>query len=211
MAPPESSAQLGYAPALTATASVMPLTGGGVWGAAGTPGGGEATCGDTTITPNRAPADILIVLDRSSSMNYSTTSDSNCKTSSSCTPRWSALTTGLTVTLNSTAGSINWGLKLFSSPSGGACDVTNAAEVPIDGTSVPKVEAQIAAVTPGHNTPTAQAIRAATAYLKTVSDQNTKYILLSTDGEPNCGRGGNTDPNVPDTVTAITEAKNAGI
>jgi hypothetical protein len=75
---------------------------------------------------------------------------------------------------------------------------------------VAAIESQIAGASPGNNTPTAQAIRKATAYLKTVSDQNSKYILLSTDGEPNCATGSNTASNVPDTIAAIKEAKSAG-
>ena len=43
-----------------------------------------------------------------------------------------------------------------------------------------------------------------------VKDQNTKYILLATDGEPNCASGGSSTPNVPATVDAIAAAKAAG-
>ena len=45
------------------------------------------------------------------------------------------------------------------------------------------------------STPTALALKAATTYLGTVNDNRPKFILLATDGEPNC-RGGqimNTD------------------
>jgi hypothetical protein len=114
-------------------------------------------------------------------------------------------------TLTSTAGSISWGLKLYSS-TGNACGVNPGVEVDISTSSVPTIQTRITAVTPGGNTPTEQAIEAATTYLKTVSDQNTKYILLATDGEPNClpNDKNNADPNVQGTVDAITAAKNAG-
>jgi hypothetical protein len=127
------------------------------------------------------------------------------------------LTSAVNATLTSTSGSISWGLKLFSSPNGGSCTVNNGVEVPISTSSVTTIQAQIAAVNPGNNTPTAQAIQAATAYLQTVKDQNAKYILLATDGEPNCAsggnttpNGGNTTPNVQGTVDAIAAAKTAG-
>jgi hypothetical protein len=188
-------------------------------GSAGSPGGaagstgpaptGDANCGSQSNT-SHGIADVLLVFDRSGSMSYSTTTDSNCKTGSACTQRWSALKAGVTATLDSTAGSINWGLKFFASPSGGACGVTDGVEVPIGPGSVAAIEAQITGAETGNNTPTAQGIRKATAYLKTVSDQNTKYILLSTDGEPNCSASSNTTANVPDTVAAIKEAKDAG-
>jgi hypothetical protein len=76
---------------------------------------------------------------------------------------------------------------------------------------VPAINTLIGTTNPGGNTPTAQAITAATAYLKTVTDSNTKYILLATDGEPNCAPGqSNTTVNVQGTIDAITAAKNAG-
>jgi hypothetical protein len=183
---------------------------GGAAGTSGPPPTGDANCGTQTSSASQQPADVLLVFDRSGSMNYSTTSDSNCRTGSSCTQRWSALKTGVTATLDSTSGEINWGLKLFASESGGACGVTDGVEVPIGANSVPTIEATITSASPGNNTPTAQAIRKATAYLKTLTDPNTKYILLSTDGEPNCGAGGNSATNVPDTIAAIKEAKDAG-
>src|SRR5664279_3236282 len=78
---------------------------------------GDANCGSQSNT-SHGIADVLLVLDRSGSMNYGTTTESTCRTGSSCTQRWSALTTGVTATLNSTAGAINWGLKLFASENG---------------------------------------------------------------------------------------------
>ncbi len=205
--------QSGSAGTVTVKLDGSPGNQGGGGGGAGSTGPaptGDANCGTQTSNASQQPADVLLVMDRSGSMSYSTTADSNCKTGSACTQRWSALKTGVTATLDSTAGSINWGLKFFASPSGGSCGVTDGVEVPIGPDSVAAIESQIAGATPGDNTPTAQAIRKATAYLKTVSDKNTKYILLSTDGEPNCGSGGNSATNVPDTTAAIKEAKDAG-
>jgi hypothetical protein len=183
---------------------------------------GDANCGTQTSGTSRQPADILLVLDRSGSMDYSTADDcycdaatagrngTVCSNTTNCSQRWPALTSAVDATLTATSGSISWGLKLFTSPNGSACTVNNGVEVPISATSVATIQTQIAGVSPGNNTPTAQAITAATAYLKTVKDQNAKYILLATDGEPNCASGGNSTPNVQATVDAITAAKNAG-
>ena len=198
----------------------------GASGSGATTGGGgqptgDANCGTQTKNTAHQLADVLLVLDRSGSMDYSTAEDcycdattagSNGKTCSSttnCTTRWPALTSAVTATLGSTSGSINWGLKLFSS-TGSGCGLNNGVEVAISATSVSAIEAKVTATTPGGNTPTAQAITAATAYLKTVNDQNSKYILLATDGEPNCAKGGDSSPNVQATVDAITAAKNLG-
>jgi hypothetical protein len=185
-------------------------SGAGGSGATGSSPTGDANCGTQTSGTAREPADVLLVLDRSGSMDYSTTADNNCGGgSTNCTARWPALTSAVNATLSSTASSISWGLKLFSS-TGNACGVSSGVEVPIAATSVATIQSVITATQPGGNTPTAQAITAATNYLTTVKDQNTKYILLATDGEPNCAPGGNATPNVQATVDAITAAKTAG-
>jgi len=120
------------------------------------------------------------------------------------------LTSAVNATLTDTAVSINWGLKLFSSPGNAVCGVNSGVEVPVGASSGLVITAQIANVSPGGDTPTAQAITAATAYLQTVTDHNTKSILLATDGEPNCGESGTTNNNVAATVAAIISAKNVG-
>jgi hypothetical protein len=65
---------------------------------------------------------------------------------------------------------------------------------------------------PSSYTPTAAAINAATAYLKTVEDGNSRAILLATDGEPNCAGGGqaSTASDLPNTLTALQAASAAG-
>src|SRR5262249_9043839 len=45
----------------------------------------------------------------------------------------------------------------------------------------------IAASEPGSRTPTRQAVAAGATYLATLADKRPKYLLLATDGLPNCG------------------------
>jgi hypothetical protein len=185
----------------------------------GPSGTGGATCGTLIVAAAHVPADVLLVLDRSASMGYSLADDCYCTPSSgtpacpdtaSCTPRWTALVSALDATMTS-APAINWGLKLFTSPGGSVCSVSAAMEVPISPSSTSIIQSQIASVVPGNNTPTRAAITAATTYLKTVMDGNSKVILLATDGEPNCAAGGSSSSSdIPGTITAIGAARSAG-
>jgi hypothetical protein len=85
-------------------------------------------------------------------------------------------------------------------------------EVPIGADTTTAIEAQIAGTTFGGETPTGFAITAATAYLKTQTDANSKAILLATDGKPNCGGSPPSvyEEDVTGTTDAVTAALNAG-
>jgi hypothetical protein len=195
----------------------------------GTPGlvpTSDANCGQQTSETTKGQTDVLLVLDRSGSMNESIAADCCCSStcrsaisikmcsdSSNCSERWPALSAAVSSTIASTTG-VNWGLKLFSSPKSlDVCAVNSGVEVPIGAsTSASAIETQISGASPLNATPTAKAVTAATAYLKTVADQNNKVILLSTDGEPNC-KPGSLDTSVSDvdgTTAAIQAALAAG-
>jgi hypothetical protein len=154
---------------------------------------------------------MLIVLDRSLSMTWSIAADASCAAgATNCTDRWTAVKTAVTATVSATP-SIEWGLELFASPNDGNCGVVNAPQVPIAANTATTIQAQIAAIGPSSYTPTAAAINAATAYLKTVQDGNIKAILLATDGEPNCGSGQNSAASdLPNTLAALQAASGAG-
>jgi hypothetical protein len=185
----------------------------------------EATsCGLKTASLTKQPADLLLVLDKSGSMTSSISSTTDCKTAfvdpdagtPTCQPRWATMVSGLDAVLSGASGDVNWGLQLFNSD--GTCGVAATPEVTI-GTGSAAVQARIATVNPGGNTPTRAAVTAATTYLQGLTDTNGKYILLATDGEPNClttgggrgGGGGAGTSDVPGTVAAITAAAAAGI
>jgi hypothetical protein len=184
----------------------------------------EANCGMQTSETVKSPTDVLLVLDRSGSMQESiadecccsagcrqTVNIKMCADTKNCTERWPALTSAVGNTIAKTAG-IHWGLKMFSSPGGSdVCGVTGNMEAEI-GAQATSIQTQIVGTHPKNSTPTAKAIIAATAYLKTVKDQNNKVMLLATDGEPNC-RAGSLDPSKSDvdgTKSAIQAAVAAG-
>lgn len=197
---------------------------GGDSGTSSTTPTADANCGVQTSGTTKLPTDVLLVLDRSGSMSESIAADcccnstcrnitgaQTCSDTSNCTQRWPALTTAVAATV-SAANSIDWGLKMFSSPSqSNACGVNQGVEVQVGSGSGSALQTAIGNVSPNGNTPTASAITAATAYLKTVADPNTKVILLATDGEPNCRAGqSSSTSDVAGTTTAIAAALTAG-
>jgi hypothetical protein len=158
----------------------------------------DANCGIVTSNTTREPVDVLLVLDRSASMDYSINEDCYCSRTTgtfgnlcadttNCTTRWDAIEPAVTATLSSSGSAVDWGLKFFPSSSNSNCGVTTGVEVKIDPNSAADVQAQIASATKSLGTPTTAAINAATAYLQTLTDSNKKVILVATDGEPNCG------------------------
>ncbi len=194
---------------------------GGVVGAGGAAGATTSCSGVVATTATRQPADVLLVLDRSGSMNYRIDEECSCDPTSNpkvicadtvnCQTRWASLVAALDSGLSSTPF-LRWGLKLFSSPNGGSCDVTSSIEVPFGDGATSAIQTLIATITPAGDTPTAAAIATATGYLKTQTDPNNKVILLATDGKPNCGGPEPSvyDEDVAGTIDAITAAINAG-
>jgi hypothetical protein len=180
----------------------------------------DANCGSQTNSTTKQPADVLLVLDRSGSMGDDIAEDCKCLSTgnsssrpcadlNACTDRWSTVSSAINATVSSTPD-IHWGLKLFSTPGGSSCNVSNRVEVAIGPDSASGIQEQIASTSPQNNTPTAQAIKAAVGYLNGVSDPGNKVILLATDGQPNCASGGSSTPNVDATIAEIAAAKEAG-
>ncbi len=209
---------------------------GGATGRGGTPvaGGrgpaqqGGAVAATTTCTgevtgarANRDPADVLLVLDRSGSMV--TEIDSNCRCDPStatcnntwsCPSRWESLVEGIGNAMSATPF-LHWGLKLFGSPGSASCVVTGGVEVPIGPDSAAEIQTRIAATRPDLGTPTAAAMKASTEYLRTLTQTNSKVILLATDGEPNCASSGSSPgsggSDMEGALEEISAARDLGI
>lgn len=169
-------------------------------------------CGKTiTIDTTPVQPDILILLDRSASMTWSLTADSNCAAGvTTCSSRSAAVVSavGAIVTDNP---KINWGLALFPTSDAATCSISSTPQVAISASSASAIKSQLAAFTTSLSTPTASIINVATAYLKKVNDGRNKAILLATDGLPNCGSGQDWASNdMTGATDAATAAKKAG-
>ncbi|HEY4106925.1 MAG TPA: vWA domain-containing protein [Polyangiaceae bacterium] len=167
-------------------------------------------CANQSFDLERKPAEILIVLDRSASMN-----DPPDGAPSGTGSKWSLVVPGVNQVVMATDSSVSWGLKVFPEGDGSECvagSVTSMIPVPIAPMNAKAVTDGVTATTPeGNGTPTGDAINAATAYLKTLTDPNPKFILLATDGEPSCnGTSKDTTGARTQAVSAVTAAATAG-
>jgi hypothetical protein len=174
----------------------------------------DANCGVQTQNPKAKQVDLLLVLDRSGSMAYDIASGSNCNVgSTTCTQRWATVTASLQQVLAATPASVQWGLKLFTSPKGSTCTVNAGADVPVGPNSAAQIQTTMTSTSPANQTPTKDAVNAAVAYYKTLNDGLAHYILLATDGQPNCDpgtSGSTTTTAVNNTIAAITAAAAPG-
>ncbi len=175
------------------------------------PASPDANCGTQTQNPTPQSVDLLLVLDRSGSMADDIATDNACTTgggrrdAAPCSPKWPAMTDSLNQVLKSSPAQVQWGLKFFGTPNKQACTVDSGVEVAVGPNTAAKIQTAMGNTSPADNTPTMAAINAAVTYFGTVKDGLGHYILLATDGLPNC------DPGTSGTVTdtSIQDATNA--
>ncbi|HEY2902747.1 MAG TPA: vWA domain-containing protein [Polyangia bacterium] len=195
---------------------------GGTSGTGNTSGGGGSvatdgpSCGVKTFGLTKVPPDLLIVQDRSGSMAM-LPDGTSCRRAdmATCQPmtKWPQITAAINQVVMQTEDTIRWGLKFFADDE--LCGVNDGAVVPIADKNAAAIAAAIAGAMPLSSTPTRAALVSAGAYLATLTDPNPKYILLATDGLPNCGMGqlgfgGQADDSVA-TIQAVTDVAAKGI
>jgi len=153
-------------------------------------------CGVTSVEASFSAANVLLVIDKSSSMDDQPEGFELKK--------WEALKAALAPALEEVQEELSFGLLLYPFSKQveipldcfeGCCEVPQgpaALSVGIEpGTgSASKVMAALDATGPGGGTPTAAALDAALAYFTTGAGkdlQGDRFVLLATDGGPNCG------------------------
>ena len=180
--------------------------GSGTGGEAGTSAGGGGvvwydaggdTCGASRVGAEAKRVNVLLVIDKSGSMADTPMGFT--------TDKWSALKTALASALDQVKGGLSLGLELYpyttaNDPIPLKCSSTTccsmatgpaAINIPIDvgTTSLPAINTALNFTGPGGGTPTAAALKQALADFTTgagMALQGDKFILLATDGAPNC-------------------------
>jgi hypothetical protein len=166
----------------------------GMSGEAGqTNGGGQggegANCGSTALSAQRPIVNMLLVVDKSSSMD---------KTDEFSEGRWATLGTALGVALEEARDRVAFGLEFFPfaddpEDTPATCETPGDLDVlvPIGPGSdtVPVIVDALADYDPAGGTPTADALAHALDYFENGDGKDLKgdrYVLLATDGGPNC-------------------------
>jgi len=179
--------------------------------------GGGPQCGAVPKSSSKLPPDILIVQDASGSMNEDNMNMSCGNAGCGATSKWALMIPAINAVVSQTESTVNWGLKLFADS--GSCGVNNNAAVPVAPMNSAAIATALMArtstnggVSNGSSTPTRAAENAAVKYLTGLTDTNPKYIVLATDGMPNCpASGSQSNDDTTAAVAAVTAAKQAGI
>jgi hypothetical protein len=155
---------------------------------------GLGTCGGASLKAELHSVNMLLVIDKSGSMTDPIGNQD----------KWTAMKSALATSLGRVKSEMSFGLELFpyslseTIPLDGCdtncCDVPDgeaAVVVPVrPGTlSVSDISGQLSTTNPGGGTPTAKALNSALAYFTTgegANLQGNNYVLLATDGGPNC-------------------------
>ncbi len=155
-------------------------------------------CGGTSVEAELRTVNMLIVIDKSGSMDD--------KPEGFDQKKWPALKSALATALAKVKTRMNFGLIMYpysitqSIPLDG-CD-TNCCSVEQGSAavnvgiapgavSVDQINEQLALASPGGGTPTADALKSALAYFQDgdgAALKGEKYVLLATDGGPNCNK-----------------------
>lgn len=169
----------------------------------------DAFCDAITATPNPLPPDILILLDRSLSM-ADDINDKTCAGGCGANSKWSLMTAAINQAVAASETKIKWGLKFFGNDNGTTCGVTANAAVDPGLMNAAAIAAAIGNTAPATSTPTTAAEKSAGQYLATLTDQNPKFVLLATDGQPTCGSGGATAADDANAIASVMSVATMG-
>ncbi len=145
-------------------------------------------CGAMEFALQRIPPNVMLVLDRSGSMD-------NSIGGGSTTTKWTDLKNAVASLVTSYDSEMRLGAAIFSSD--GNCAASNI-DVPLAASAGSTIEQKLAAQGPNGNTPTAFAFDTVIAKGMVNDPTRANYVVLATDGEPNC-----TDTDVTSRITKL--------
>jgi hypothetical protein len=157
----------------------------------------DANCGIKTYGLTTQPAEVMLIVDRSGSMNETLTRGGPSK--------WDDMEEALSETVLGTQSAVHWGLQLY--PSNSSCGTAGSPSVDPGPNSFNRVDRVLKTVVPEGGTPTRVTMQNVTTFMSGRTTPNPKYLLLATDGIPNCVAG--PDDSV-ETINAVGAAKAAG-
>jgi hypothetical protein len=178
-------------------------------------------CKQQDVSIQALPPDILLVLDRSMSMTQRP-DGSNCVTNPvngngqcAAESKWNQTIDAVKAVVQGTQGAVNWGLWWLGLEvqQCGTSQTPAVPIIPVDQDSYTPIQTALDAITfdtGALGTPTAAIINYARTYMSGLTDQNPKFLLLATDGEPNC-ENGNLMSNTGQATTAVGNAYAQGI
>jgi hypothetical protein len=163
--------------------------------------GGAGVCGITEFLLDRSPVDVLLVLDVSGSLDHYVSTGGTL---------YSNLYKAVRKVVSATEGDLDWGVKPF--PAEKFCSVSPTIDVPVGPLNYPAIDALLTKHTPakGDGTPTGTAIDEGVKYLKNLKSGKPQYMVLATDGEPNCPIRGSVS-SVAGHVQTVRDAYDQGI
>ncbi len=151
----------------------------------------DGGCGATAIPTERVPGSLLLVFDRSGSMESTPGGDEPTGGDPS---KWDLARDAIYAVLGSIPDDLSMGLMMFPTGEGEECDPALSATVPHVRmapltTSGPQIMSTLSgADASGGVTPIFDALRAGYDYLDTLDGPGQRGIVLVTDGEENCDR-----------------------
>jgi hypothetical protein len=156
-------------------------------------------CETQTIGSGTVPANLMLVVDNSGSMDFPTSAGTTRK-------KIEDAKDALNMLLNQNRGEIRFGWAVF--PTDDEC-APGTVLIPCGDDTVDQILPLVNALVPEGGTPTGESLETARADQSLHNEARSNYILLLTDGVPTCPNGSGRVPNDADNMLALNALTSA--